>query len=323
MCDEAFGLRGHLTAALVAALSLIAVSAAQASTVGPYLELTDSESPEIGTEIQNAGLHAVTLAFIITGRRACTARWDGGGSVAGKPFLSTIDGLRAAGVTPTLSFGGQGGRELGLSCRSPRALAKVYGAVASGYGITSLDFDLEGPGLARSALARRAKALRILQRRQRGLKISLTLPVTPHGLLPNALRAVRATLAAGVRIDSVNIMTMDFGDEDAPDGNRMAEYSIAAAQATHRQLAPMRHGLDSWGALAVTPMIGVNDIPNEIFTLSDANAVAAFAAANGVGHLHYWVFNRDRGCPRPSTEAQNDCSGVAQEVGMFAAAFSA
>jgi hypothetical protein len=62
VCDEAFGLRGHLTAALVTALSLIAVSAAQASTVGPYLELTDSESPEIGTEIQNAGLQAAAFS---------------------------------------------------------------------------------------------------------------------------------------------------------------------------------------------------------------------------------------------------------------------
>ena len=223
---------------------------------------------------------------------------------------------------PTLSFGGQAGRELGLSCRSSRGLAKVYGAVASTYGITSLDFDLEGPGLARSALARRAQALRILQRRKPNLKISLTLPVTPHGLLPNAMRAVRATLAAGVRIDSVNIMTMDFGDEDAPDGNRMGDYSIAAAQATHKQLAALRHGLDSWSALAVTPMIGVNDLPNEIFTLADASALAAFAGSTGVGQLHYWVFNRDRACDAPSKEAQNDCSGVEQEPGMFAAALS-
>lgn len=243
--------------------------------------------------------------------------------MAGKPFLSMIDELRNAGVATTLSFGGQAGRELGLSCRTARALAKAYGAVASAYGITSLDFDLEGPGLARSALARRAKALRILQRRRPSLKISLTLPVTPHGLLPNAMRAVRATLAAGVRIDSVNIMTMDFGDEDAPDGNRMADYSIAAAEATHEQLAPLGHGLDSWGALAVTPMIGVNDIPTETFTLADAGALGLFARSNGVGQLHYWVFNRDRPCPAPSQETQNDCSGVDQEPGMFAAALSA
>ena len=162
----------------------------------------------------------------------------------------------------------------------------------------------------------------MLQRHQPDLKISLTLPVTPHGLLPNAMRAVRATLAAGVRIDSVNIMTMDFGDEDAPDGSRMGDYSIAAAQATHDQIAPLRHGLDSWGALAVTPMIGVNDLPNEIFSLADASALGLFASSNGVGQLHYWVFNRDRGCLEPSPDTRNDCSGVVQEPGMFAAALS-
>jgi chitinase len=263
----------------------------------------------------------VTLAFIITGRRACTARWDADISVAGKPFMSTIVGLRAAGVEPTLSFGGQAGRELGLTCRTPSSLAKVYGAVASAYGITSLDFDLEGPGLARSALARRSQAMRLLQRRNPALKISLTLPVTPLGLLPNAMRAVRAAINAGVRIDSVNIMTMDFGDEDAPDGNRMADYSISAAQATHKQLAKLGHGLDSWGALAITPMIGINDLPNEIFTLADASTLATFAATNGVGQLHYWVFNRDRPCAVPSIETQNECSGVLQAPGAFAVAF--
>ena len=320
--DEAFVLRARLAAAVVAAACLVAVGGAQAAAVGPYVELTDSDSPQIAAEIQSAGVHAATLAFVITGSRACSARWDGGPDVASRPFLPTINALRDAGVALTLSFGGQGGRELGLGCRTPRALAKVYGKVASTYGITSLDFDLEGPGLARSALARRAKALRILQRARPGLKISLTLPVTTHGLLPNAMRAVRAALAAGVRLDSVNIMTMDFGDEDAPDGNRMGEYSIAAAQATHDQLAGLRHGLDSWKALALTPMIGVNDIVNEVFTLADASALAGFASANGVGQLHYWVFNRDRACPEPSLESQNDCSGVLQEPGMFAAALS-
>jgi chitinase len=117
-------------------------------------------------------------------------------------------------------------------------------------------------------------------------------------------------------------MTMDFGDEDAPDGARMGEYALAAAEATHKQLTTLGHGLGSWGALAVTPMIGVNDVPNEIFTLEDTRALAAFAASNGVGQLHYWVFNRDRACPGPSKEAQNECSGVSQEPGMFAAALS-
>jgi len=80
------------------------------------------------------------------------------------------------------------------------------------------------------------------------------------------LRAIRATLAAGVRIDSVNIMTMDFGDADAPDpAGRMGEYSIGAARATHAQLARLGHGLGAYGALAITPMLGINDVSSEVF----------------------------------------------------------
>ena len=39
----------------------------------------------------------------------------------------------------------------------------------------------------------------------------LTLPVAPGGLLADAVAVVDATLAAGVELGGVNVMTMDYG----------------------------------------------------------------------------------------------------------------
>src|SRR3954447_7501691 len=322
MDDEFLVLRAAAAAALIA-LVVGPAAAAQTTPVSPYLELSDGGTAQLADELPGAGLHAVTLAFIVSGRRPCSARWDGGGELRSRPFAATIATLMSSGIEPTLSFGGQVGRDLGLTCRTSRALASVYRKTAAAYGITSLDFDLEGTGLKAGALARRARAMRMLQRANPRIRISLTLPVATYGLLPDALRAIRATLAAGVRIDSVNIMTMDFGDEDAPNpAGHMGAYSIGAAKATHEQLARLGHGLGAWSALAVTPMLGINDVASEVFGLSDAAELATFAGAQGVGQIHYWVFNRDRPCEQPSPETQNECSGVDQAPWAFAQALS-
>jgi len=50
--------------------------------------------------------------------------------------------------------------------------------------------------------------------------------------------------------------------------------------------------------------------------------VASFATTEGVGQIHYWVFNRDRACEQPSAETQNECSGVDQAPWAFAQALS-
>mgnify|MGYP000385156732 CR=1 FL=1 len=49
-----------------------------------------------------------------------------------------------------------------------------------------------------------------------------------------------------------------------------------------------------WAKIGATPMIGQNDLSNEIFTLADAKTLNQFAQKSGLGRLSIWSANRDR-----------------------------
>ena len=49
--------------------------------------------------------------------------------------------------------------------------------------------------------------------------------------------------------------------------------------------------------IELTPMIGVNDLVDNIFTLSDAQQLASYVHSNDLGGLHFWSLNRDGTCP--------------------------
>ena len=45
--------------------------------------------------------------------------------------------------------------------------------------------------------------------------------------------------------------------------------------------------------IGITPLIGVNTIPTNIFTLDDATTVKDFGDTNDVGMISMWSLNRD------------------------------
>jgi hypothetical protein len=72
----------------------------------------------------------------------------------------------------------------------------------------------------------------------------------------------------------------------------------------------------------VTPMIGVNDVHPEVFTMDDATLVANFAKQKGIGMLSMWSMTRDHACPGGSIGSLSpSCSGVAQIDYQFAKTF--
>jgi chitinase len=118
-------------------------------------------------------------------------------------------------------------------------------------------------------------------------------------------------------------MTMNYGE--SYDGD-MGEYALASARAAHGQLREV-FGLSSakaWRGLAITSMLGVNDVEGETFTLADAAEVRGFAEEKGVAWVSMWSAFRDRQCGEDASaaDALTKCSGVSQEDGAFGEAFS-
>jgi hypothetical protein len=256
--------------------------------------------------------------------------WGGVRPADGSFLLHDIDELRAAGGDVAIAFGGAAGAELAVAARSPSELAAAYKSVIDAYGARVVDFDLEGPALAREVVARRSEALAtlraLLRTEGRPVEIWLTLPLSPTGLTPEGAEVVRSALARNVDVSGVNGMAMDFGAAVAPspDG-RMGVYAIEAARGLAAQLQKLAAAAHTSPVprVGITPMIGRNDVPGEIFHQDDARQLLAFAAANNLALVSFWSVNRDRPCDQPTESANPSCSGVAQAPDEFARIFQA
>ena len=114
----------------------------------------------------------------------------------------------------------------------------------------------------------------------------------------------------------VNLMTMNYGPKPSEefcvvDDNQKCDMGASAIQAAKNLNLFYKVPFTE---IALTPMIGMNDITNEIFTIADMKKVLEFGAKVGLAGLHYWSFDRDCQCPPDSPVAASlYCSGVQQE----------
>jgi hypothetical protein len=72
--------------------------------------------------------------------------------------------------------------------------------------------------------------------------------------------------------------------------------------------------------LEVTPLIGINDDPAEIFTLANAQQLTSFAQQNGIGGLSMWELPRDTTGTLGAVDAVNG-SGITQTPFAFSQIF--
>ncbi len=275
-----------------------------------------------------SGARFFTLAFIESaGGKHCRATWNTRQAV-GAWMRAPIEALRAAGGDVRVAFGGAVDGELATACHRLPDLLAQYQAVIDAYHLTHLDFDIEGKTLHNTrATDLRNRAIAVLQRRAeqagRPLSISYTLPVSTTGLNASGLALLRNALQHGVHVDVVNLMTMDYYSKNAP-VDHMGQNAIAAARSAFRQLRqlyPAKSASQLWGMLGLTPMIGVNDNTDEIFTLWDAQLVLAFARQQHLPLLAFWSMGRDRACTSSQT-APHGCSGVEQAPYDYAQLFA-
>lgn len=289
----------------------------------PYVDTSLYPAYDLLDTVARTGVKEFHLAFVTSGG-GCTPLWGGVTDLASDKVAAQIGALRAKGGDVRVSFGGASGRELALNCASAEELAAAYGKVIDQYRLTKVDFDIEGAALPDTAAnSRRAQAIAKLQKARPGLDVAFTLPVMPEGLTQPGVALLADARKNGVRIDAVNIMAMDYGPAY---GGDMGQYAVQAATATQAQLKGVLGLSDqaAWKAVAVTPMIGVNDVATEVFTVSDATQLVEFAAAKGIGRLAMWSGTRDKQCAAGAVNyADATCSSVLQQPLAFTKAFSA
>ncbi|MER5636339.1 cellulose binding domain-containing protein [Kitasatospora sp. NPDC002227] len=297
----------------------------------PYVDTSLYPAYDLLGTAKATGVKNFNLAFIVSGG-GCTPKWGGVSDLASDAVAAQIGALRAAGGDVRVSFGGANGSELATVCSSAADLTAAYQKAVDAYGLTKVDFDVEGGALGDTAAnGRRAQAIAQLQHtaaaKGHPLDVSFTLPALPTGLTQDGVNLVAGAKSAGVAVGAVNIMAMDFGDGVAPSPNgRMGKYAIDAATATQAQVKSVL-GLsdaEAWAKTAVTPMIGVNDVATEVFTVADAKQLADFARAEHLAWLAMWSGTRDKACEggaKPYADAT--CSSIAQQPYDFTRTFGA
>lgn len=289
------------------------------------------------TERKNA-----ILSFIVSlPADPCVPSWGGAYSLdqasASLDLERRIARLQQQGGAVAVSFGGLLNDELAVKCKDQDKLKAAYKEVIDRYKIDTIDLDLEQAGLTDTAAGqRRATAIAALQseRRAKGknLAVWVTLPVAPQGLTKDGTDAIALLLAGGVDITGVNVMTMDYGGS-RQEGQSMLEASKSALTQTHRQLGILYEQagiyLNSstlWAKLGATPMIGQNDVKEEIFTVEDAEGLNEFARSRKMSRMSMWSANRDVACGSNYVDTRvvsDSCSGVKQEEGGFSTALGA
>ncbi|MDR3633988.1 MAG: cellulose binding domain-containing protein [Isosphaeraceae bacterium] len=309
-----------------------------AHVFAPYVDMTLYPTYNLVTAMQTAGVKYFTLAFIVAGPSNVPA-WGGystyevnGGSFD-QSIQAQINQVRQLGGDVSVSFGGENGTELAQAITSVSALTAAYQQVITAYGLTHIDFDIEGAAVADNAsIDRRSQAIAALQQAAtaagKTLDVSFTLPVLPTGLTANGLYVLQSALKYGVKISMVNVMAMDFGDSTAPNPQgQMGTYAIDSAQSVYTQLSGLYgttlSSTQLWGMIAVSPMIGVNDASDEVFGFSDANQLVAFAEKVGLGGLSFWSLTRDQEDPNGAlTYAEYNSSSLVQTPYEFSEIFN-
>ncbi|MET8166499.1 chitinase [Streptomyces sp. NPDC005329] len=296
-----------------------ATSSSTGPSYAPYVsavEANDNDSAGSPT--------TYNLAFVISGGSGCTPKWNGTNAIGDSAVKSRISALTASGATTRVSFGGASGKELAATCDSASELADAYGEALDAAGSTQADFDIEGDELTDSdSVALRSQAIAALQEERPDLEVSFTLPVMPSGLDADSLALLASANKYDVQVSTVNLMTMNYGESYAGD---MGGYAITSATAAQAQLKEAfgTTDADAWKGMALTSMIGTNDVANETFSLSDAAQVRTFAEEKGISWVSMWSTFRDQECEDGSAtdDALTNCSGVEQSSGAFAEAFS-
>jgi hypothetical protein len=119
---------------------------------------------------------------------------------------------------------------------------------------------------------------------------------------------VKAIKASSLSNYTINLMVMDFGGPSSAvcvvSGGvcDMGQSSIQAAVNLEHT-----YGI-SPNKIELTPMIGVNDVSSENFSIANADTITSYAVSNGLAGVHFWSLDRDTPCSQST--ASPTCNSV-------------
>ena len=317
----------------IAACTLLALGAAVAQAApryiaGPYKYTAMHRQPSHVITIAPNGVPVPAVAFgkrlfgpgtmswaFATGECG-EERWDleGGQEIAD----ANVAAFDKAGVDYIVSTGGQGGA---FTCASDAGMERFVQRYLSKH-MVGIDFDIEHEQTPAQIESLVARAVHI-QNSHPALRFSFT--VATHAASDGSHKSLNAKgeaiLAAarksGLRDYTFNLMVMDYGPpqkENCVVRGGVCDMGLSALQAVrnvHKKYAlPLAQ-------IEMTAMIGVNDVPDNDFTLRDARLLAKAARAMKLAGLHFWSIDRDRPCGEPTKGASSTCSTMEVKAGEF------
>ncbi|PZF62878.1 carbohydrate-binding protein [Curtobacterium sp. MCPF17_047] len=245
-------------------------------------------------------LRPLSLAFA-TG----TCGSENWGGVAGDAFAkANVLALDAAGVDYVVSTGGAAGS---FKCTSGAAMNAFIARYASPH-LVGIDFDIES-GQSAADIRSLVSSAAAAQAQYPKLRFSFTLATLAAsngsfaGLNSTGDTTVTAIKASGLTNYTINLMTMDFGGASSAVcvvTNGACDMGASTVQAVKN--LQHTYGTPS-NKIEVTPMIGVNDVVSNVFTLADVDTVSAYARANALAGVHYWSLDRDTPCAQSTASA--------------------
>lgn len=211
-----------------------------------------------------------------------------------------------------------GGAIAVFTCDSVEALQRFV-ARYDGPRLKGLDFDIEGAQTPQQidALVRSAAALQ-LQRPD--LRISFTLAThagndaARRGLNTLGLQVLEAIRKHGFDRAVINLMAMNYGKADSrwcvPVKNaKPARCDMGRSAVRAVQNLQLRHGMPR-ERIALTVMLGENDVARNVFTPEDARWLARQARRLGLAGLFHWSLGRDQPCRRGEPRVSPRCHAL-------------